>query len=118
MGDTEKRKFQGSENKAKKKKFRSDGTSVWTKPVVDGPGVWASCVRGKEKATVGELYDVFESLADEMWPVEEKDALDAEEPGSSGKNVSLEEQIANEVSAIKRPRRESRFDEHSVRFVQ
>ena len=30
--------------------------------MIDGPGVWASCVKGKEKQAVGELYDLFESV--------------------------------------------------------
>ncbi|KAM6490557.1 hypothetical protein JOM56_013900 [Amanita muscaria] len=108
-----KRSYDGSENKTKKKKFRSDGTSIWTRPHVDGPGVWASCVRGKEKGAVGELYDVFESLASEMWPEEEKsnDGSDSEDSSSqkNSRHLSLEEQIASEVSAIKRPKRGTRF---------
>ena len=39
-----------------------DGTSIWTKPVVSGPGVWVSCTKGKEKQAVGEVYQVFESV--------------------------------------------------------
>ncbi|KAF8338395.1 hypothetical protein F5887DRAFT_890142, partial [Amanita rubescens] len=80
-----------------------DGTSIRTKSHIEGPGVWASCIRGKEKGAVGELYDVFESLASDMWP-EDPDELEEEE-----EKLSLEEQIAREVSAMKRPKRESRF---------
>ena len=29
---------------------------------MEGPGVWVTCVKNKEKSTVGELYDVFESV--------------------------------------------------------
>ena len=39
-----------------------DGTSIWTKPVVNGPGVWVSCTKGKEKQAIGEVYQVFESV--------------------------------------------------------
>ncbi|PFH48748.1 hypothetical protein AMATHDRAFT_149123 [Amanita thiersii Skay4041] len=92
--------------------FVKDGTPVWTKPHVDGPGVWASCIKGKEKGTVGELYDLFESLAEELWPVEnpqddETTKADAS-PNDQG-DLSLEEKIANEVSTIKKPKRGSRF---------
>lgn len=40
-----------------------DGTPMWGKQSVDGPGIWASCVKGKEKQTVGELYDLFEAVS-------------------------------------------------------
>lgn len=31
--------------------------------MIDGPGIWVTCVKGKEKQTVGELYDLFESVS-------------------------------------------------------
>ena len=44
--------------------FRSqDGTPIWGKRAIDGPGIWVSCVKGKEKQTVGELYDLFEGVS-------------------------------------------------------
>jgi hypothetical protein len=39
-----------------------DGTPRWGKAAIDGPGVWVSCVKGKEKQAIGELYDLFESV--------------------------------------------------------
>ena len=50
-----------------------DGTPVWTKPAIDGPGVWVTCVKGKEKQTVGELYDLFESVRRSIYPLAEKE---------------------------------------------
>ncbi|TFK36638.1 hypothetical protein BDQ12DRAFT_653924 [Crucibulum laeve] len=103
-----KRKSNGSGTDRRKKKYRSDGTPVWGKRYIDGPGVWVSCVKGKEKQTVGELYDLFESVASELWPVKtesEGESSDAE----ANANLSLEDQIASEVSAMKRPRAEQRF---------
>jgi len=58
------------------------GTPVWERRSIDGPGIWVSCeacsfglfhrvskpplgyigVKGKEKKTAGELYDLFESV--------------------------------------------------------
>jgi hypothetical protein len=80
MADT-KRPQQGGE-RPKKKRFRSvresaspsddlvflprcaqDGTPIWEKRSIDGPGIWVTCVKGKEKQTVGELYDLFESVS-------------------------------------------------------
>ena len=40
-----------------------DGTPIWGQRSIDGPGVWVTCVKGKEKQTVGELYDLFESVS-------------------------------------------------------
>ncbi|OBZ72354.1 Uncharacterized protein C25H2.10c [Grifola frondosa] len=77
-----------------------------------GARVWATCVKGKEKQTVGELYDLFESLASELWPenaessrtaAEEDDGEDSDEDGD------IEKQIAKEVASMKRPRKEQRF---------
>lgn len=30
---------------------------------MEGPGIWVTCVRNKEKSTVGELYDLFDSVS-------------------------------------------------------
>lgn len=86
----------------KRRKYRSDGTLIWEKRSIDEPGIWVSCVKGKEKQTVGELYDLFESLADELWPEE------SPVPGMAS-DLSLEAQIADEMSSLKKPRKEKRF---------
>ncbi|KAL1696875.1 hypothetical protein GGG16DRAFT_120519 [Schizophyllum commune] len=102
----------------KKRKYRSDGTPIWTKPTIEGPGIWATCPRGKERQTVGELYDLFESLSAEIWPPTEGEAGETE--GSSAKpanaddsdsdeDLSIEAQIAKEVAGIKRPAAEKRI---------
>jgi len=78
---------------------------LWGKQSIDGPGIWVSCVKGKEKQTVGELYDLFESLASELWPEVNEDMEDeSQEPEGS-----LEDQIARELASIKRPRKDQRF---------
>ncbi|KAI0733638.1 hypothetical protein C8Q72DRAFT_812332 [Fomitopsis betulina] len=88
-----------------RRRYRSDGTPIWGQRVVDGPGVWVTCVKGKEKQTVGELYDLFGSLASELWP----EAGDDSEDGDPGGADDLEKQIAKEVESMKRPRKEQRF---------
>ncbi|KDR76001.1 hypothetical protein GALMADRAFT_247216 [Galerina marginata CBS 339.88] len=93
----DKRKSQGDDTR-RKKKYRSDGTPIWGKRHVEGPGVWVSCVKGKEKQTVGEIYELFESIGSELWP--HVDSESSEEDG----DLSLEDQIAKEVSAMKQPR--------------
>ncbi|TFY69964.1 hypothetical protein EVG20_g2919 [Dentipellis fragilis] len=107
MSSEKKRRTEGGDRA--KKRYRTDGSPIWGKRLIDGPGVWVSCVKGKEKQTVGELYDLFEHLASEMWPEgavadSKEDEEDAEE-----EEEDLEKQIAKELETIKKPRREQRF---------
>ncbi|KAJ7096520.1 hypothetical protein B0H15DRAFT_920948 [Mycena belliarum] len=95
-------------NDRRKKKYRSDGTPVWGKRYIDGPGIWVTCVKGKEKQAVGELYELFGNLALELWPEDPEKDNDDSDPDADGE-LSLEAQIASEVSAMKRPRKEQRF---------
>ncbi|KIY69190.1 hypothetical protein CYLTODRAFT_436248 [Cylindrobasidium torrendii FP15055 ss-10] len=85
----------------KKRRFHSDGTPVWGNRI--GPGVWVTCVKGKERQAVGELHDLFDSLASELWP--EQDANLSEED----EGLSIEEQIKKELSTIKKPGAKKRF---------
>ncbi|KAJ7932680.1 hypothetical protein B0H13DRAFT_1592930 [Mycena leptocephala] len=96
-------------NDRRKKKYRSDGTPVWGKRYIDGPGVWVTCVMGKEKQAVGELYELFNGLAAELWPETEEAKDDDDSDAEPDEGLSIEAQIANEVSAMKRPRKEQRF---------
>jgi len=74
-----------------------------------------TCVRGKEKQTVGELYDLFESLAEQIWPTDvehnfEKDAFGSKDIADSGDSeFDLEAQVAREIAGMKRPRKDGRF---------
>jgi len=102
MSET-KRKSHGDDNK-RKKKYRSDGTPIWGKRHVEGPGVWVSCVKGKEKQTVGEVYELFDSIASELWPIVDAAHEYHSENEEPDTELSLEAQVANEVSAMKRPR--------------
>jgi len=98
-----------------KKRYRSDGTPIWGKRAIDGPGIWVSCVKGKEKQTVGELYDLFESVASELWPVTAAAGGSDEESHGDSDDAAvdveedLEKQIAKELATIKRPRKEQIF---------
>ncbi|PPQ95192.1 hypothetical protein CVT26_014883 [Gymnopilus dilepis] len=105
MSDS-KRKSQGSDNK-RKKKYRSDGTPIWGKRHIDGPGVWVSCVKGKEKQTIGEIYEIFESISSDIWPHQDSADHSSSDEATADAELSLEDQIAKEVSAMKRPRAEN-----------
>ncbi len=39
-----------------------DGTRIQSMNI-SGPSVWVTCVRGREKQAVGELYDLFEQVS-------------------------------------------------------
>ncbi|KAI0833301.1 hypothetical protein BC628DRAFT_1343060 [Trametes gibbosa] len=107
-----KRKGDGRDGRDRsRRRFRPDGTPIWGQRQIDGPGVWVTCVKGKERQTVGELYEVFETLSTQLWPQEDTDAVgtpqdsDEEDGGAD----DLEKQIAKEVASMKRPRKETRF---------
>ncbi|KAF9478325.1 hypothetical protein BDN70DRAFT_880092 [Pholiota conissans] len=97
-----KRKSQAGDDR-RKKKYRSDGTPIWGKRHVEGPGVWVSCVKGKEKQAVGEVYELFESIGSDLWPAETSEGKDSDDEEDDA-GLSLEDQIAKELSDIKRPR--------------
>ncbi|KAH9929986.1 uncharacterized protein B0H18DRAFT_1209503 [Fomitopsis serialis] len=94
-----------------RRRYRSDGTPIWGQRVIDGPGVWVTCIKGREKQTVGELYDLFDSLASELWQEEGAKAGNGETDSDNGGDdeEELEKQIAKEVASMKRPRKEQRF---------
>lgn len=52
---------------ARKRKYRNDGYGAAAKQTTEGPGVWASCIKGKEKQTVGELYELFDRVSDQSY---------------------------------------------------
>lgn len=71
-----------------------------------------TCVKGKEKQTVGELYDLFESLASELWPETapvSDGAGDEDDPDEGTVTEDLEKQLSKELASIKRPRKEQIF---------
>ncbi|KAG8932824.1 hypothetical protein FRC02_000508 [Tulasnella sp. 418] len=84
---------------------------------IDGPGVWCTCVKGKEKQVIGELYDVFESIADDLWPA--SSALGTREHNADERNANantdeeqeeedLEKQLAKELESLKKPKNKHR----------
>lgn len=99
--------------------------------------MWVTCIRGKEKQAVGELYDLFEQvhrsplassaspltgtvqLASEMWPIDASESKtqavdDADSDVDDAEDEDIEKQIAKEMSGMKRPRKETRFGMSSL----
>ncbi|KAL0955038.1 hypothetical protein HGRIS_003957 [Hohenbuehelia grisea] len=96
------------DGKRSQKKYRPRDGADWTKRTIDGPGIWVTCVKGKEKQTVGELYDLFERLASELWPLEDSQQSRSDDR-EDDEDLSVEDEIARELASMKKPRRESRF---------
>jgi len=57
----------------------------------------------------------FPKLASDLWP-EVADKGEDDSDDDAEQDLSIEAQIANEVSAMKRPRKEQRFSMPSFRF--
>jgi len=63
------------------------------------------------------LYDLFESVASELWPdtavaeASDEEGHDDSDDGAIGDEVEedFEKQVAKELAAIKRPRKEQQF---------
>jgi len=66
-------------------------------------------VKGKEKQTVGELYDLFDSVAADLWPINTSTNGSDNDEEAASEGLSIEDQINNEVTAFKRPRSEQKF---------
>ncbi|KAG2090407.1 hypothetical protein BD769DRAFT_1632066 [Suillus cothurnatus] len=98
----------GSHNRMKTRSMLKILMMVEAKRTIEGPGIWATCVKGEDKGTVGELYDLFESLAADMWPIEGHNDRDN---GSDveGNEDNLATQIATEFVVLMRPKLEKRF---------
>ncbi|KAG8716151.1 hypothetical protein FRC08_009808 [Ceratobasidium sp. 394] len=73
---------------------------------IDGPGIWAMVVKGKEKQAAGELYNIVETISNQLWPksptAEVDGADDVPEPSDEGEDI--EKQLARELSDINKPK--------------
>ncbi|KAJ3987377.1 hypothetical protein F5890DRAFT_795786 [Lentinula detonsa] len=106
-----KQKSQSSEKK-RKRNYLSAKEGISRRKFVEGPGIWVSCVKGKEKQTVGELYDLFESIAADIWPIDNPQSPETKSEVDKSREeteLSIEEQIKAEVTAFKRPKSEQRL---------
>lgn len=61
-----KRKHAGKQD-GSRKRYKSDGTRV-TSTTIAGPGVFITCIKGKERVAGREIREVFESIASDLWP--------------------------------------------------
>ncbi|PVF98057.1 hypothetical protein CPB86DRAFT_873688 [Serendipita vermifera] len=61
-----KRKHPGNQS-GSRKRYKADGSRI-TSTTIHGPGVFITCVKGKERQAGREIRDVFESIAEKLWP--------------------------------------------------
>ncbi|GJE88594.1 THUMP domain-containing protein [Phanerochaete sordida] len=106
MSDGNKRKRDARDKP--RRRYKHDGTPI--RMSIEGPGVWVTCIRGKERQAVGELYELFDQVATEMWPAESGQSRAAEgSDEDEDEDEDIEKAIAKEMSGMKRPKKETRF---------
>ncbi|KIO34484.1 hypothetical protein M407DRAFT_240408 [Tulasnella calospora MUT 4182] len=99
-----------SQNTAKREKTKNRYRALARKgDRLEGPGIWVTCPMGKEKQVIGELYDVLDSLAEELWPRDPGVPIkDDAQSGDDTDEEDFEKALANELSAIKKPKANER----------
>ncbi|GAB7356983.1 hypothetical protein MBLNU459_g7819t2 [Dothideomycetes sp. NU459] len=70
-------------------------------------GIWVTCDKGREGKCIGELKDLFNDYAEELYGDQLHDA--EEKDDSDGGEVNIEEEIQAELEGIKKPQTEPLF---------
>jgi tRNA acetyltransferase TAN1 len=100
----------------RKQKYRADGTKIPKyQNLVSGPGIWVSCVKGRERQAAQELIDALEPIVDELWPIVASSSVDREAAADPVREESeeededdIEKQMKKELKSIKRARKTSK----------
>ncbi|KDN34851.1 hypothetical protein RSAG8_12083, partial [Rhizoctonia solani AG-8 WAC10335] len=99
------RKKRQTHSKGQIKNYKSSVRGISSRRAIDGPGIWAMTVKGKEKQATNELCEIIESISNRIWPKPlpaTEAATEAEEDGSEEEDI--EKQLANELSEINKPK--------------
>ncbi|KAF8688955.1 THUMP protein, partial [Rhizoctonia solani] len=100
------RKKRQMHSKGQIKNYKSSVGGIPSRRAIDGPGIWAMTVKGKEKQATNELYEIIESISDRLWPkpVPTTEAItEADEEEEEG-DEDIEKQLAKELSDINKPK--------------
>ncbi|GAB1521631.1 hypothetical protein RhiTH_004728 [Rhizoctonia solani] len=100
------RKKRQMHSKGQIKNYKSSLGGIPSRRVIDGPGIWAMTVKGKEKQATNELYEIIELISDRLWPkpVPTTEAVtEADEEEEEG-DEDIEKQLAKELSDINKPK--------------
>ncbi|CAE6427916.1 unnamed protein product [Rhizoctonia solani] len=106
------RKKRQTHSKGQIKNYKSSVGGIPSRRAIDGPGIWAMTVKGKEKQATNELYEIIESISDRLWPktpptteaTVELDKAEEEE------EEDIEKQLAKELSDINKPKTKNTTD--------
>ncbi|CAE6443436.1 unnamed protein product [Rhizoctonia solani] len=107
------RKKRQTLSKGQIKNYKSSVGGIPSRRAIDGPGIWAMTVKGKEKQATNELCEIVESISDRLWPkppsaTEATTDTDADAGGSGEEDI--EKQLAKELSDISQPKTKNSAD--------
>lgn len=105
-----KRKHTGKQGGARKR-FKADGTKI-SSTTIHGPGIFVTCVKGKERFAGRDLRDVLEPIADKLWPTERPletttDAPPDDDEDDDDEDDDIEAMISKERAKIHEEHAES-----------
>ncbi|KAF8717857.1 THUMP protein, partial [Rhizoctonia solani] len=96
------RKKRQMHSKGQIKNYKSSVGGIPSRRAIDGPGIWAMTVKGKEKQATNELYEIIESISDRLWPkpVPTTEAATEADEEEEEDDEDIEKQLAKELSDI------------------
>ncbi|CAE6424340.1 unnamed protein product [Rhizoctonia solani] len=107
-GQSGHRKKRQTLSKGQIKNYKSSVGGIPARRSIDGPGIWAMTVKGKEKQATSELYEIIESISDRLWPKPQSTTeatVEINEDGSDEEeDEDIEKQLAKELSDINKPK--------------
>ncbi|CAE6363094.1 unnamed protein product [Rhizoctonia solani] len=94
------------QSKGQIKNYKSSVKGIASRRTIDGPGIWAMTVKGKEKQATNELYEIIESISNRIWPKPPPTTGATAEVSEDGSDEEedIEKQLANELSNINKPK--------------
>ncbi|KAG8816309.1 hypothetical protein FRC17_000370 [Serendipita sp. 399] len=113
-----------SKQSGPRKRYKTDGTRI-SSTTIHGPGVFITCVKGKERQAGKEIREVFETISNELWPINSAlpDSLDARDKSGGiasdedeeDEDEDIEAQILKERAKLQAERLEKNEPLTSVR---
>ncbi|KEP49249.1 THUMP domain protein [Rhizoctonia solani 123E] len=107
------------QSKGQIKNYKSSVKGIASRRTIDGPGIWAMTVKGKEKQATNELYEIIESISNRIWPkpppTTEATAEVSED--ESDEEEDIEKQLAKELSNINKPKTKGTTDRRIVIYI-
>ncbi|CAE6478731.1 unnamed protein product [Rhizoctonia solani] len=100
------------QSKGQIKNYKSSVRGIASRRAIDGPGIWAMTVKGKEKQATNELYEIIESISNRIWPKPPPTTEATAEASDDGSDEEedIEKQLAKELSNINKPKAKDTAD--------